>query len=185
MRVISGSAKGKKLISSKSREIRPTSDKVKMAIFNILRHGVINFDFNGCYTLDLFSGSGSLGIESLSRGSEFCFFLDISHGSHLVCKKNLQSCGFTHHSVNRIWDIRKKKPFFVENKFDLILADPPYGSEHPKNILEFVKKNDLLKANGVLVIEDDIRSDFEINNNYKLIEKKVYGKTQVIFVILS
>ena len=74
MRVISGSAKGKKLISSKSREIRPTSDKVKMAIFNILRHGVINFDFNGCYTLDLFSGSGSLGIESLSRGSEFCFF---------------------------------------------------------------------------------------------------------------
>ena len=74
MRVISGSAKGKKLISTKNREIRPTSDKVKMAIFNILRHGVINFDFNGCYTLDLFSGSGSLGIESLSRGSEFCFF---------------------------------------------------------------------------------------------------------------
>ena len=127
MRVISGSAKGKKLISSKSREIRPTSDKVKMAIFNILRHGVINFDFNGCYTLDLFSGSGSLGIESLSRGSEFCFFLDISHGSHQVCKKNLQSCGFTHLSANIIWDIRKKKPFFVENKFDLILADPPYG----------------------------------------------------------
>ena len=87
MRVISGSAKGKKLISTKNREIRPTSDKVKMAIFNILRHGVINFDFNGCYTLDLFSGSGSLGIESLSRGSEFCFFLDISHSSHQVCKK--------------------------------------------------------------------------------------------------
>ena len=74
MRIISGSAKGKKLSSIRSMNIRPTADKVKMAIFNVLQHGVINFDFEGCTTLDLFSGSGSLGIESLSRGSEFCFF---------------------------------------------------------------------------------------------------------------
>ena len=74
MRVISGSRKGKKLATIKGAAIRPTSDKVKMAIFNVLQHGVINFNFEGRNTLDMFSGSGSLGIESLSRGSEFCFF---------------------------------------------------------------------------------------------------------------
>ena len=77
MRVISGSAKGKKLATVKDASIRPTADKVKMALFNVLQHGVINFNFEGCTTLDMFSGSGSLGIESLSRGSEFCFFLDV------------------------------------------------------------------------------------------------------------
>ena len=91
MRVISGSAKGKKLATVKGTGIRPTADKVKMALFNVLQHGVINFNFEGCNTLDMFSGSGSLGIESLSRGSEFCFFLDISRESHLICKKNLQN----------------------------------------------------------------------------------------------
>ncbi len=113
MRVISGSAKGKKLATVKDASIRPTADKVKMALFNVLQHGVINFNFEGCTTLDMFSGSGSLGIESLSRGSEFCFFLDVSRESHLVCKKNLQNCGFSDLSTHVLMDIRKKKPFFI------------------------------------------------------------------------
>ena len=185
MRIISGSAKGKKLSSIKSINIRPTADKVKMAIFNVLQHGVINFDFEGCTTLDLFSGSGSLGIESLSRGSEFCFFLDISRHSHLICKKNLQNCGLSDLSKHIIMDIRGKRPFFVEKKFDLIFADPPYREKYIKSILEFIKRNDLLKPDGILVIEDDTREELKIDDNFKLIEKKIYGKTQVIFLILN
>ena len=132
MRVISGSAKGKRLATVKDASIRPTADKVKMALFNVLQHGVINFNFEGCTTLDMFSGSGSLGIGSLSRGSEFCFFLDVSR--------------------------------------ELV------------NILEFVTRNDLLNSDGILVIEDDIRAELKLNNNFKLIEKKNYGKTQLIFL---
>ena len=176
MRVISGSAKGKKLATVKGAGIRPTADKVKMALFNVLQHGVINFNFEGCTTLDMFSGSGSLGIESLSRGSEFCFFLDVSRESHLVCKKNLQNCGFSDLSAHVLMDIRTKKPFFIENKFDLILADPPYGKEYLVNILEFVTRNDLLNSDGILVIEDDIRAELKLNNNFKLIEKKIMVK---------
>ena len=183
MRVISGSAKGKKLATIKGAGIRPTADKVKMALFNVLQHGVINFNFKGCTTLDMFSGSGSLGIESLSRGSEFCFFLDVSRESHLVCKKNLQNCGFLDLSEHVLMDIRTKKPFFIENKFDLILADPPYGKEYLVKILEFVARNDLLNSDGILVIEDDIKAELKLNNNFKLIEKKNYGKTQLIFLI--
>lgn len=183
MRVILGSAKGKKLATVKGTGIRPTADKVKMALFNVLQHGVINFNFEGCNTLDMFSGSGSLGIESLSRGSEFCFFLDISHESHQICKKNLQNCGLSDLSAHLLMDIRRKKPFFIEKKFDLILADPPYGKEYLVNILEFVTRNDLLKSDGVLVIEDDIRAELKLDNNFKLIEKKNYNKTQLIFLI--
>ena len=183
MRVISGSAKGKKLATIKGTGIRPTADKVKMAIFNVLQHGVINFNFEGCNTLDMFSGSGSLGIESLSRGSKFCFFLDISRESHLVCKRNLENCGLSDLSAHALIDIRRKKPFFIEKKFDLILADPPYQQRYLENILEFVTKNDLLNSDGVLVIEDDIRAELKINGNFKLIEKKNYGKTQVMFLI--
>ena len=182
MRVISGSKKGKKLATIKGAAIRPTSDKVKMAIFNVLQHGVINFNFEGRNTLDMFSGSGSLGIESLSRGSEFCFFLDISRESHLVCKKNLEKCGLSDLSAHLLIDIRKKKPFFIEKKFDLIFADPPYGKEYMENIFEFVSKNDLLKSDGILVIEDEIKAELKIHNNFKLIDKKNYGKTQVIFL---
>ncbi len=185
MRVISGSAKGKKLSTAKNGLIRPTSDKVKMAIFNVLQHGVIKFDFDGCNTLDLFSGSGSLGIESLSRGSQSCMFLDVSIKSHLVCKKNLHNCGFIDLAIHKIYDISKKKPFFVERKFDLILADPPYGMQYSEYILEFVIMNDLLNPTGILVIEDDIRSELEINDDFKLVEKKIYGRTQVIFLALT
>ena len=136
MRVISGSAKGKKLATVKGTGIRPTADKVKMALFNILQHGVINFNF-----------------------------------------------GFSDLSEHILMDIRRKKPFFIEKKFDLILADPPYGKEYLVNILEFVTRNDLLKSDGILVIEDDVRSELELKNNFKLIEKKNYGKTQLIFLI--
>ena len=80
---------------------------------------------------------------------------------------------------NEIW----MQNFFIENKFDLILADPPYGKEYLVNILEFVTRNDLLKSDGILVIEDDVRSELELNNNFKLIEKKNYGKTQLIFLV--
>ena len=80
-------------------------------------------------------------------------------------------------------DIRTKKPFFIENKFDLILADPPYGKEYLVKILEFVARNDLLNSDGILVIEDDIKAELKLNNNFKLIEKKNYGKTQLIFLI--
>ena len=126
MRVISGSAKGKKLATVKGAGIRPTADKVKMALFNVLQHGVINFNFEGCNTLDMFSGSGSLGIESLSRGSEFCFFLDISRESHLICKKNLQNCGLSDLSAHVLMDIRRKKPFFIERVIVLYLTRFPF-----------------------------------------------------------
>ena len=122
-------------------------------------------------------------IRDRSRGSEFCFFLDISRESHLICKKNLQNCGLSDLSAHVLIDIRRKKPFFIEKKFDLILADPPYGKEYLVNILEFVMRNDLLKSDGILVIEDDIRAELKLNDNFKLIEKKNYGKTQLIFLI--
>ena len=113
----------------------------------------------------------------------FVFFLDISHESHQICKKNLQNCGLSDLSAHLLMDIRRKKPFFIEKKFDLILADPPYGKEYLVNILEFVTRNDLLKSDGVLVIEDDIRAELKLDNNFKLIEKKNYNKTQLIFLI--
>ena len=103
MRVITGISKGKKLFSGKDNFIRPTSDRVKMGIFNVLSHGDINFHFEGSAVLDLFSGSGALGIEALSRGANHCLFVDKSRESLSICEKNIINCNFIEKSSSKFF----------------------------------------------------------------------------------
>ncbi|MDG2187888.1 MAG: 16S rRNA (guanine(966)-N(2))-methyltransferase RsmD [Hyphomicrobiales bacterium] len=181
MRVISGFVKGKKLLSSKDKTIRPTTDKVKMAIFNVLEHGKINFSLNNTNILDLFSGSGSLGIESLSRGAAHCLFIDRSKESHAICLKNLENCNLLEKAQNIIFDISQKKKFLSKKKFDLIIADPPYNKDYIKNIFGFITKNNLIVKNGLVVIEEDKKAIIEVEENFELLDKRIYGSSQVLF----
>ena len=120
MRVITGSARGKRLKTLDGLDVRPTSDKVKEAIFSI-----IQFDLPGASILDLFAGSGQLGIEALSRGANHCVFVDKSRASIAVIKENIENCGFG--SMSRVVNmdsidyLRAAKP-----GIDIALLDPPY-----------------------------------------------------------
>ena len=181
MRVITGIAKGKKLISSKDNNIRPTSDKVKMGIFNVLSHGNVNFRFEDSAVLDLFSGSGALGIEALSRGANNCLFVDKSRESLSICEKNVISCNFSEKSSSKLFDLGSNRTFNNGSKFDLIFADPPYKNDFAPIIFYFLTNNQLFKKGSLIVIEESIDQKLTANKRFKQIANKVYGNTQVLF----
>lgn len=123
MRVITGSARGRRLISPEGRDVRPTTDKVKESLFNI-----IQFDLPGAVVLDLFAGSGQLGIEALSRGAEKCVFVDSSRKSFDIIKQNIDLCRFSSSAVAVLSDAFTYLKTTKE-KFDIILLDPPYNKQ--------------------------------------------------------
>ena len=178
MRIISGTNKGMKLYAPEGMQVRPTSDKIKEAIFNML--GYIDEE---SVVLDLFSGSGGIGIEFLARGANYCYFVDLSHKSLSYVKKNLELCKFKEMAKVVISDYEKAIVNFAnENiKFDYIFADPPYDLNCGSNIANKVFENNLLKQNGTLIIETD-KSEKVIDNIDNAVIKykeKIYGRTRI------
>ena len=147
MRVITGTARGRKLKELQGRETRPTTDKVKESLFNI-----IQFDIEGRRVLDLFGGTGQLGIECLSRGAAGCTFVDVRKEAAALIRDNLALCGFT----DRARVVQGDYLAFLigcREKFDLILMDPPYASGFLEKALEAAAGIDILSENGIMVCE--------------------------------
>ena len=172
MRVIAGDLKGQKLFSPVNRDVRPTSDKVKGAIFSMI------FDaLDGAQVLDLFAGTGNLGIEALSRGASHCVFCDREDESIAVISKNLQKTGVAHKSTLVHGDYHRALKY---GKMDLIFADPPYGQGLCRKVLTAVSERDILSEDGLLVLE---RGDGEPNpgetESLALVKSKRYGRTWV------
>tara|TARA_Y100000590_G_scaffold470400_1_gene664545 strand:+ start:9665 stop:10234 length:570 start_codon:yes stop_codon:yes gene_type:complete len=183
MRIVSGSLKGKKIISGSNSVIRPTSDKVKMAIFNIIAHRLVDFNFKGKNVLDLFSGTGALGIEALSRGASFSTFVDFSKLAEEVCLTNLENCNLSNQAMYINCDIKKLSNIKFKDKFDIIFADPPYKKNYSEIIFKNINKSELLKQNGILIIEEDKNINLSIEDNFELLSHKEYGGTQILILI--
>jgi 16S rRNA (guanine966-N2)-methyltransferase len=175
LRIISGEKKGTRLFSLKKRRIRPTSDKVKGAIFNILS------SVEDKKVLDLFAGSGALGIEALSRGAQEAVFVDNSFSSLDLIRKNLEKLGFREKSSLIKKNVLRFLKGEAEGKFDLILADPPYGKGLCQKVLEILAEKDSLIADGVLVIEHHKKEKIEKLGNFISLQEKKYGDTLVSF----
>lgn len=169
LRVISGKARGLKLESLEGLTTRPTLDKVKQAIFNML------FDITYDATvLDLFSGSGAMGIECISRGSKECTFVDIEKDAIDIINKNIKKAKFENESKV----IKSDFISFLNStnqKFDLVFLDPPYDSDYYEKSLCLLKQNDLLNQNAVIVVESskDIVPNFP--SYYEITRQKFYG----------
>ena len=144
MRVITGTARGRKLNEPQGMDIRPTTDMVKEAIFNI-----VHFDVEGRRVLDLFAGTGQLGIEALSRGAKSCTFIDSSRTSAELCRSNLDKCG-----LNGIVRQTDALSFLAGcGQFDLIFVDPPYMSGLYDEVLRRINEFDILSEGGIIVCE--------------------------------
>ncbi len=181
MRIISGTNKGMKLYAPEGDKVRPTSDKIKEAIFNIL--GPIDEEAN---VLELFAGSGSIGIEFLARGAKHCTFVDKSYKSLNYVKKNLDLCNFNNKAQIISSDYEKAIINLSANnkKFDYIFADPPYALNLSNNIFNKVFEFDILKLGGILIIETD-KSEKTIDNTYtNMVEykEKTYGRTRISII---
>ena len=132
MRVITGEARGRKLITLEGEDVRPTTDRVKEGMFNI-----IQFELEGASVLDLFAGSGQLGIEALSRGAKHCTFVDASNRSIDVVKQNLKTVGFEKRASVFCGD-GKMYVKLSKDVFDIALLDPPYNKKILDDVLPFV-----------------------------------------------
>lgn len=176
MRIISGKKKGLNLFSPYDYKVRPTTDKVKESIFNSLNE--IN---ENSVVLDLFSGSGAMGIEFLSRGAKLVYFCDFSKKSLEITLKNLKKSSFLDNSVILNMDYLDALKYFFEKKikFDYVFLDPPYDGEFSFRSLDFIFSNDILNFNGIIILETD--KDIDVKN-FNVIKEKKYGRTKVLFL---
>ena len=176
MRVISGFLKGRKLQGYNLKGTRPTMDKIKEAVFAIIQDSV-----RDTICLDLFAGSGSLGIEAISNGALKVYFVDNSREVIKVLKNNLLTLKIDDKSIIINNDYMKSLNYFKDNKirFDLIFIDPPYKNKIIKNILNYISDNSLLNKNGQVICE---YQDEELLNNYGnlvMIRRKRYNDKQI------
>ncbi len=180
MRVISGSARGRVLFPPAGSRIRPTADRVKEAVFSALasRFG----SFEGLGLLDLFAGSGSLGIEALSRGAKNVVFVDSHPESIKLTRKNLESTGFDKTATVLLMEaaLAIQTLSLKGSLFDIIIVDPPYAEkELTAGVLKLLADSNLTAPNGVLVFETDNKSQLMTPEKLQLSSRKVYGDTAI------
>lgn len=188
MRIISGIARGRKLSTppQKVHSIRPTADRAREALFNILGQRVKN-----AQVLDLFAGTGALGLEALSRGAERVVLVDKDHLSLSIIKKNVAIFPPEYLSSKKIIVIKddlqrpsfiKKLPEHIGPQFDLIFADPPYDKDLSRTILHFIDDQKILKTDGLIVIEERYNITLPTKlTAIELIDKRKYGETGFSF----
>lgn len=179
MRIIGGTAKGRRLASFRGMSIRPTTDKVREAIFNILPRP---FTFKN--VLDLFAGTGAMGIEALSRGAESVTFVDNDPKAVKIIKKNLELCKLTDKAVIIDRDVHSALDLLSRKgeKFDLIIIDPPYNTSATGIALNGIDGKGLLNTDGIIVSESSKRIiwDGELKG-IELADRRRYGDTVVSF----
>lgn len=171
MRVITGSARGRRLKTPENDAIRPTTDTVKEALFNILQ-----FDIEGRRVLDLFAGTGQLGIECLSRGAASVVFVDREREAIRIVKENLKACGLSAPVLQE--DALR----FLERgqTFDLIFVDPPYDSQLYRPVLETINSVDILSDGGIIICETRRENDLpEMIAPYHKGREYCYGKVKL------
>lgn len=180
MRVISGSARGRTLHPPVGNRIRPTADRVKEAVFSSLTSWFGSFD--GLIILDLFSGSGSLGIEALSRGAKSAVFVDSHPESLRLSRENLNLTGFEKMATLIQMDAVKALQHLSDRgmTFDIVLVDPPYADKDlADNVIRLLDELGLTEQNGVLVFETDNKSELQPPDKFELVSRKVYGDTAI------
>ncbi len=175
MRITGGSKKGLTLFSPKGKHIRPSSDHIRQVIFNIIGH-----DLSKKKILDLFSGTGILGIEALSRSAEFACFVDNSSESLSLINRNIEKSGFKNRASIVKRDLTKRSSFRLKGKFDIVFIDPPYNTSLLKKALEMMPVKDLLSDDAIIVGRTSKRESLpSLINNMELLDMREYGDTKV------
>ncbi len=184
MRIIGGKFKGKKLFQPNDKKTRPLKDLVKESIFNLLEHSnKINTKIENSIILDLFSGSGSFGIECLSRYAEKVVFFEDYPNSIKILKKNLLSL-----KDDQKYEIFENNCFdFINSnqdlnlKFNIIFMDPPYKEMRINNIIEKIKEKKLLNKNGIIIIHRHKKDELKITEKLDIFETRTYGISKIFF----
>ncbi len=179
MRIIGGERRRKKLISVPGITTRPTSDRVKETLFNIIQTQV-----RGAAVLDLFSGTGALGLEALSRGADRCLFIDYDKQAVATCTKNIAACNYTEKSTLIQWDIAKNLNCLsrYSEPWDLVFLDPPYKKGLADVALSHLASTGALSCESLIIVEHAAGDPPETGDGFILTETRKYGTTALSFL---
>ncbi len=176
MRIIAGSARGRRIDAPQGENTRPTHDRVREALFSM-----IGPYFDGGRALDLFAGSGSLGLEAISRGVSECVFCDADRRAIAVIQNNIKTLGM--HKQSRVYCVKFQQALeMVSGKFDLIFLDPPYDLGYMTPVLEKIMERNLLADDGIVFCEIRSGSEVEVPEGLNEIKRKKYGMAEVIIL---
>jgi 16S rRNA (guanine966-N2)-methyltransferase len=187
MRITGGTLRGRVLAAPPDARVRPTSDKVRQAIFNVLAHNDFGIDFTleGARTADLFAGTGALGLEAISHGAAYCLFVDDSAESRALIRTNIEAFGLT--GATKIWrrDATDLGPLGAGagGPFNLVFLDPPYRKNLIAPALAALCDGGWLAANAALVVETAADEAFELPEGFATQPPREYGETRVTFLV--
>tara|TARA_B100002019_G_C21231852_1_gene580501 strand:+ start:137 stop:697 length:561 start_codon:yes stop_codon:yes gene_type:complete len=183
MRVISGDLKGKKISLPDDKKTRPLRDLVKESIFNLIEHSnKFSLKLNNANILDLFSGTGSFGIECISRNAQKVTFVENYDLALKILKKNIKSFGIQDKSEiieKNCFDFFESKKIFKE-KFNLIFMDPPYKENKINLIIEQIKEREILDKNAILIIHRHKKDNINISQKLNILDERNYGSSKII-----
>ena len=181
MRVVGGRLGSRPLKGPKSQDIRPTSDRLRESLFNILAHGYGN-PVGGARVLDLFAGTGALGIEAVSRGATFALLVDEGVEARAIIRDNVETLGLG--GVTRLFrrDATKLGPVYPVEPFNLAFLDPPYGKGLAEQALISAREGSWLLPGSLVVVEETADAAFTVPSGYAEQERRPYDDTMLIFL---
>jgi 16S rRNA (guanine966-N2)-methyltransferase len=179
MRIVAGKFRGASLVAPKGLSTRPTSDRVRQALFNVLEHGAPAIDFDGARVLDLFAGSGALGLEALSRGARFAVFIEDDAEARGAIRRNVEALELT--GASKIWrrDATKLGAVGTLAPFDLVFCDPPYGQGLGERAMEAAAEGGWVAPGAIAVLEERADAEIEWPTLFIEIDRRRYGDTQI------
>lgn len=183
MRIVGGEFRGRTLKSPSSDAIRPTSDRLRESVFNILAHAYGD-PVSGARILDLFAGTGALGLEAMSRGAEYTLFVEETAEARGLIRENIEMLSLT--GATKIFrrDATKLGEIGAMEPFNLVFCDPPYGKGSAEKSLASARAGKWLAPSALLVVEEAVRSEFKTPEGFDELERRQYGDTEIAMVRL-
>ena len=181
MRVVGGEFRGRPLATPRNADIRPTTDRTREALFNVLAHRFPE-RLADARVLDLFAGTGALGVEALSRGAAFCMFIENSAEGRGLIRDNVEALGLGGRTKVFRRDATALGPAGTVAPFDLVFADPPYGRGLGEKALSAAATNAWLRPDALFVLEEAAASKLDLPGGFVVVEERSYGETVICFI---
>jgi 16S rRNA (guanine966-N2)-methyltransferase len=181
MRVVGGRLRGRNIVAPASRDIRPTADRLRESVFNILMHAYDN-PIEGARVLDLFAGTGALGIEAVSRGAAFTLFVDNGAEARALLRNNVEALGLGGVTKVNRREATHDGPAHPVEPFALAFLDPPYGRGLGEKALASLRDGRWLTPDALLIVEESKAANFAAPDGFEQLERRAYDDTEFVFL---
>jgi len=184
MRIIAGKLKGITLHPPQNKITRPLKDRARENIFNLLTHSnKMSFQFEKSNILDLYAGTGSFGLECLSRQAGSVCFVEKANDAKKILEKNIEKLKVKKNAyifLDDVFDLIKRNSIF-KSKFDLIFCDPPFKDSNIEKLIQLICNNNVLQKDGILILHRNINTNEKLPNYFKIIDERLYGISKITF----